>query len=49
MFDGKYCYVNDEVFWCKDGSYFVVEYIFIFVYKNGVLIGVVVIFCDVLK
>jgi PAS domain S-box-containing protein len=46
---GKQNYVDDEVFWRKDGSSFCVEYTSTPILDNGNLAGAVVVFNDVTK
>ncbi|MBF0341950.1 MAG: PAS domain S-box protein, partial [Magnetococcales bacterium] len=45
--DGTTCYVDDEIFWCKDGSGFQVEYTSVPMLREGVLVGAVVVFRDI--
>lgn len=45
--DGEVHYVNDEVFWRKDGSSFPVEYTSTPIYEDGKLNGAVVVFKDI--
>ncbi|MFQ5675217.1 MAG: sigma 54-interacting transcriptional regulator [bacterium] len=45
--DGKIHYVENEVFWRKDGSSFPVEYTSTPIRKNGALVGAVVVFKDI--
>jgi len=45
--DGEVHYVDDEIFWRKDGSYFLVEYTSTPVKENGELLGAVVVFNDI--
>jgi len=46
---GEVNYVDDEVFWRKDGSSFCVEYTSTPIFDNGNLAGAVVVFNDVTK
>ena len=45
--DGEVHYVDDEIFWRKDGSHFLVEYTSTPVKENGELLGAVVVFNDI--
>jgi len=45
--DGSVHYVDDEIFWRKDGSHFLVEYTSTPVKKDGELLGAVVVFNDI--
>lgn len=45
--DGSVHHVEDEIFWRKDGSYFLVEYTSTPVKKDGELLGAVVVFNDI--
>jgi len=45
--DGAVHHVEDEVFWRKDGSHFLVEYTSTPVKENGELLGAVVVFNDI--
>ncbi len=45
--DGEIHHVDDEIFWCKDGSSFYVEYTSTPIFDNGKLAGAVVVFNDV--
>lgn len=45
--EGKPAYVNDEVFWRKDGSFFDVEYDSHPQHENGEIVGAVVTFNDI--
>lgn len=45
--DGSVHYVEDEIFWRKDGSHFLVEYTSTPVKKDGELLGAVVVFNDI--
>jgi PAS domain S-box-containing protein len=45
--DGKQHFVDDEVFWRKDGSYFSVEYLSTPMIQDGEIIGTVVVYRDI--
>ncbi|MEO5357153.1 MAG: response regulator [Nitrospirae bacterium YQR-1] len=45
--DGKSRNITDEVLWRKDGTCFHVEYTTNPIYKNGVMVGIVVVFRDI--
>ncbi len=45
--DGKIHQVDDEVFWCQDGSSLPVEYTSTPIYEHGELAGAVVVFRDI--
>lgn len=47
LLDSNLHHVSDEVFWCKDGSSFPVDYISTPVLKAGKLAGAVVVFSDI--
>lgn len=47
--DGRVHYVDDEVFWRKDGSSFPVEYTSTPIYRDHQLAGAVVVFKDITK
>lgn len=44
--DGKIHFSSDDVFWCKDGASFPVEYVSTPIKENGTLTGAVVVFRD---
>ncbi|MBT7951094.1 MAG: PAS domain S-box protein [Gammaproteobacteria bacterium] len=45
--DGKVHHVNEEIFWCKDGSSFPVEYTSTPITEDGELVGAVVVFKNI--
>lgn len=47
ILEGRVIHVNDEVFWCKDGSHFHVEYTSTPIIDDGVINGAVVVFRDI--
>lgn len=46
---GEFCWVDQEVFWCVDGSCFVIEYFFYQIIDVGQVCGVVIVFSDIFK
>ena len=44
--DGKVHFNSDDVFWCKDGASFPVEYVSTPIKEDGILTGAVVVFRD---
>ena len=44
--DGQVHFNSDDVFWCKDGSHFPVEYVSTPIMENGSLTGAVIVFRD---
>lgn len=45
--DGKAYHIDHEVFWCKDGSYFPVEYTTTPIFDQNELLGAVIVFKDI--
>ena len=47
--DGKVHYMDDDVFWTKDGNFFHVEYVSTPILENNRLVGAVIVFSDITK
>ena len=45
--DGVVRHVPEDVFWCKDGTHFLVEYVSTPIHEHDTLVGAVVIFKDI--
>lgn len=46
--DGQWWQVKDNFYWCKDGIFFLVEFIVVVMEQDGKISGVVNVFCDII-